>query len=97
MTTLPRAARRLVALAAFFVASAPAVAVKLDETVLHVPVASGAGASARVAEIEVTVFRPEGAGPFPIVVLSHGSPRMASERRRAGRVTRRRSRTSPPP
>ncbi|HSN22161.1 MAG TPA: alpha/beta fold hydrolase [Usitatibacter sp.] len=37
------------------------------------------------ATIDVTVFRPDGAGPFPIVVLSHGSPRSARERRAAGR------------
>ena len=35
--------------------------------------------------IDLTVLRPEGAGPFPIVVLSHGSPRSAEERRRDGR------------
>jgi dienelactone hydrolase len=37
------------------------------------------------AFIDVTVFRPEGAGPFPLLVLSHGSPRDAAERRREGR------------
>jgi dienelactone hydrolase len=35
--------------------------------------------------IEVTVFRPPGKGPFPLVVLSHGSPRSAEERRAEGR------------
>lgn len=35
--------------------------------------------------IEVTVFKPQGAGPFPIAVLSHGSPRSAGERRADGR------------
>ena len=79
MTRLPRAARRLAALAALLFAAAAAGATKLDETVLHVPVGSGVGAAARVAEIEVTVFRPEGPGPFPMVVLSHGSPRTASD------------------
>jgi pimeloyl-ACP methyl ester carboxylesterase len=38
------------------------------------------------ALIDVTVFRPRGAGPFPIVVLSHGSPRSAAERRIQGRL-----------
>jgi pimeloyl-ACP methyl ester carboxylesterase len=37
------------------------------------------------AYIDVTVFKPQGAGPFPIVVLSHGSPRQAAERRADGR------------
>ncbi len=35
--------------------------------------------------IQVTVFRPEGPGPHPLAVLSHGSPRSASARR-AGRI-----------
>jgi dienelactone hydrolase len=83
---LPTAARRLAALAVFAAASAAAFAApNLDETVLRVPVASG-GLFARVDAIEVTVFRPEGSGPFPVAVLSHGSPRAASDRRRAGRI-----------
>jgi dienelactone hydrolase len=81
------AAQRIAALAAFVAASAAAFAApKLDETVLRVPVASDDGRVARIAAIEVTVFRPEGPGPFPVAVLSHGSPRIASDRRRAGRI-----------
>lgn len=53
----------------------------VTESVVRAPVASGAGE----AIIDVTVFRPEGAGPFPLVVLSHGSPREAAERRAQGR------------
>jgi dienelactone hydrolase len=53
----------------------------LDESVIRAPVVRGV----EQASIEVTVFRPEGAGPFPIVVLSHGSPRSAEDRRRQGR------------
>lgn len=53
----------------------------LDESVLRVPVVAGL----EQAYIEVTVFKPKGAGPFPIVVLSHGSPRSAEDRRREGR------------
>ncbi|HET9580064.1 MAG TPA: alpha/beta fold hydrolase [Usitatibacter sp.] len=52
-----------------------------QETVMRVPVVSGV----EQAYIDVTVFRPEGKGPFPIVVLSHGSPRNAEERRLEGR------------
>ena len=52
-----------------------------EEHVIRVPVVSGTGQ----AYIDVTVFRPEGAGPFPVVVLSHGSPRNAQERRTQGR------------
>lgn len=75
--------RRLAALGVLAVAGAAAqAAARLDETVLRVPVVSGA----LVLAIDVTVFRPEGRGPFPVVVLSHGSPRVASDRRRAGRM-----------
>lgn len=52
-----------------------------SETVVRAPVVSGV----EQAYIDVTVFRPEGAGPFPVVVLSHGSPRSAEDRRREGR------------
>jgi len=47
------------------------------ESVARVPVDA--------VSIDVTVFRPQGAGPFPIAVLSHGSPRSAGERRADGR------------
>ena len=52
-----------------------------DESVIHAPVARGV----EHATIEVTVFKPRAAGRFPIVVLSHGSPRDAAERKREGR------------
>jgi dienelactone hydrolase len=52
-----------------------------DESVMRVPVVNGT----EQAYIDVTVFRPAGPGPFPIVVLSHGSPRNAEERRLEGR------------
>ncbi len=88
MTTPTKAARRLatLAVAATCAAAGAAGAQKLDESVLRVPVVSGATAPPRVDAIEVTVFRPAGAGPFPLVVLSHGSPRVAADRRRAGRM-----------
>ncbi len=54
---------------------------RCNESVMRVPVVKGG----ERAYIDVTVFRPEGAGPFPIVVLSHGSPRSARERRAEGR------------
>jgi dienelactone hydrolase len=54
----------------------------VTETVLKVPVAApGAG----VVTIDVTVFRPEGKGPFPLAVINHGSPRLAADRRASGR------------
>ncbi len=54
----------------------------MNETVLRAPVVDAHG---RRDLIEVTVFRPDGRGPFPLVVLSHGSPRSAEARRTEGR------------
>jgi dienelactone hydrolase len=51
------------------------------ESVIRAPVDAGR----EKVEIDVTVLRPRGAGPFPIVVLSHGSPRSPIERRMDGR------------
>ena len=70
---------RLAALV-FAIATA-AQAAPYEESIVRAPVADGA----RRVLIEVTVFRPKSAGPFPIVVLSHGSPRNAEERRLDGR------------
>jgi dienelactone hydrolase len=69
-------------LAAGLLALAIPAPAALNESVLRVPVAKGA----EQAYIDVTVFRPEGRGPFPIVVLSHGSPRSEAERRAEGRL-----------
>jgi pimeloyl-ACP methyl ester carboxylesterase len=63
-------------------AGVAAHAAALDESVMRVPVVKGA----EQAYIDVTVFKPRGDGPFPIVVLSHGSPRSAAERRSSGRM-----------
>lgn len=54
----------------------------LRETVIKAPVVDAHG---RRDLIDVTIFRPGGNGPFPIAVLSHGSPRSAEERRTDGR------------
>jgi pimeloyl-ACP methyl ester carboxylesterase len=59
-----------------------AQAAALDESVMRVPVVKGV----EHAFIDVTVFRPRGAGPYPVAVLSHGSPRTAQERRADGRL-----------
>jgi pimeloyl-ACP methyl ester carboxylesterase len=56
-------------------------AASLNESVMRVPVLAGV----EQAYIEMTVFKPEGAGPFPVLVLSHGSPRSAEARRAEGR------------
>jgi dienelactone hydrolase len=74
-----RAAQRR--LAVVLLATAGLVQAAITETVIKAPVVQGV----EQAYIDVTVFRPEGAGPFPLVVLSHGSPRSAQARRTEGR------------
>jgi pimeloyl-ACP methyl ester carboxylesterase len=74
-----RAARG--ALAILLLAAGSPAHAALDESVIRAPVVAGL----EQAYIDVTVFKPLGAGPFPIVVLSHGSPRSAEDRRREGR------------
>ena len=58
----------LLALLLVFAPAAPASAAPLAETVLMVPKTSGFFST----ELETTLYRPEGAGPFPIVVINHG-------------------------
>ena len=72
---------RYAAIALLLALALPAQAARVHESVMRVPVISGV----EQAYIDVTVFKPRGEGPFPIVVLSHGSPRNADERRKAGR------------
>src|SRR5258708_23014678 len=62
-------------------ASAAQAAPVYTESVIRAPV----DASGRRVLIDVTVFRPPGAGPFPVVVLANGSPRAPEERRADGR------------
>ena len=38
-------------------------------------------------EIKVILYKPDGTGPFPLLVLSHGSPRNAEERKSYGGKT----------
>lgn len=66
---------------ALFAIASGAHSARLDESVLRVPVVKGG----EQALIDVTVFRPAGPGPFPVVVLSHGAPRSPAERRTGGR------------
>ncbi|HHX4648148.1 TPA: alpha/beta hydrolase family protein, partial [Burkholderia contaminans] len=46
------------------------IAPDLHETVVKVPVDEGAG----TRDIVATTYMPDGPGPFPLIVLSHGSP-----------------------
>lgn len=60
---------------------APPLESSLHETVVSVPLAAGANPAALVA----TLYRPEGDGPFPLLVLSHGSPANGALRAKMGR------------
>ena len=71
---------RLAVAAALRALALPAQAA-LHESVIRVPVVSGLDQ----AYINVTGFRPDGTGPFPLVVLSHGSPRLPEDRRMQSR------------
>jgi len=75
--------RRAVALLAgmFIACMSGARAEALHESVMKVQVGNWLDGGT----IEVTVYKPEGAGPFPVAVLSHGSPRNAAQRKSAGR------------
>jgi dienelactone hydrolase len=53
------------------------------EEILRIPVNEPRGFGNPGAFLEATLFRPPGAGPFPLAVLSHGSPREPD--RRVGR------------
>ena len=70
-----RAVARLLVAASLLL---PAAAAGMREEVLRASVAGEA--------IEVTLYRPDGDGPRPLAVLSHGSPRSAEARRRGGRI-----------
>ena len=72
---------RALAIVLLALAAVPAQAARFHESVLKVPVVAGL----EQAYIDVTVFRPAGEGPFPLLVLSHGSPRSAADRRAQGR------------
>lgn len=82
MTVRSRLRARLCA-AALAAGAAFAAFAELRETVLTVPVVAENG---QVDAIALTLFRPQGAGPFPVAVLSHGSPRDPLDRRRTGRI-----------
>ncbi len=42
--------------------------------------------SGKTLYLETTVYRPQGAGPFPLVIINHGSPREARVRRDKARI-----------
>ncbi|CAB3773486.1 MULTISPECIES: alpha/beta hydrolase family protein [Burkholderia] len=57
------------------------IAADLHETVVRVPLGEEAGSR----EIVATTYMPDGPGPFPLIVLSHGSPPDPGDRPKVGR------------
>ena len=49
-------------------AQAPSLSTLLDEQVIMLRVGEGAGST----ELETTIFKPSGEGPFPLLVINHG-------------------------
>jgi dienelactone hydrolase len=60
--------------------------VPLNESVLRVPMAIPLAGGVQRLHLEATLYRPSGPGPFPLVVLSHGTAR--DPRQRVGRRLR---------
>jgi dienelactone hydrolase len=63
----------------------PALDAALHEEVVRVPVSAVDHGVLEQWSLVATLFRPAGAGPFPLVVLNHGSPGAAWERQAMGR------------
>ena len=77
--------------AALWAASAPAAAPEavpdpqLNEQVVRIPVRAATESGISEWSLVTSIFRPAGEGPFPVVILSHGSPGAAWEREAMGR------------
>ncbi len=56
------------AASAICLAQAPTLSTALNETVIMLPVGEGWGST----ELETTIFKPHGDGPFPLAVINHG-------------------------
>lgn len=66
--------RRLALLCLALLCAGPA---RAAEEVVKVPLETDDGRF----DLETTFFRPDGLGPFPLIVINHGSPREAARRR----------------
>jgi dienelactone hydrolase len=60
------------------------VLAELREEIVSVPL-RGASAQEKAFPLTATLFQPAGAGPFPVVILNHGSPARARDRDVMGR------------
>lgn len=79
-------------LLALFPAASPAadeeILPGLREQVVQVPVRTEGLFGDSEVNLTATLFRPRGDGPFPLVVLSHGTPPHAADRAKIGRFRR---------
>jgi dienelactone hydrolase len=58
----------------------------LNEQVIRIPMTLNRGSGSLSLSLEATLYLPDGAGPFPLVVLSHGTPRDPRLRVSQGRI-----------
>ena len=61
---------------------------ELHEQVVQVPVRVESLFGAKEVNLTATIYRPDGDGPFPLIVLSHGTSPNAPERSKIGRFRR---------
>jgi dienelactone hydrolase len=54
--------------------------VPLNERVLRIPMTLSQPSGIQLLTLEATLYQPAGPGPFPLVVLSHGTPRDPGQR-----------------
>ena len=54
--------------------------VPLNETVIRIPMTVSRPGGVQRLTLEATLYRPPGPGPFPLVVLSHGTSRDPRQR-----------------
>ena len=57
----------------------------LNEEIIQVPMAIESIWGKKEIQLTATIFRPQGNGPFPLIILSHGNPPNASDRPKIGR------------
>src|SRR4030042_3305990 len=58
----------------------------LNEQVIRIPMTLNRASGSHGLSLEATLYLPDGAGPFPLVVLSHGTPRDPGRRVSQGRI-----------
>ena len=58
----------------------PMPSVPLNERLLHIPMTVSRPSGVQRLTLEATLYRPDGPGPFPLVILSHGTARDPRQR-----------------